>query len=317
MDFLVNDLSLVGQFQDIPSFHAAVERLMKIRQVVRQHGSVLYCHRKLAHAQVTPIAVMQRAVQGLPLSQQRAWMQWLTMNGPYWEDARVHGSDDYLDVNGDIVTDTAIGETAICRSRGLLRELISFDPSAWLYTPIKVNWIHNDETADEIPVPNSWDITSVQARLTANPRPIVSWVDLAAQTQNMCTRLTFAADTFESLRGRPFSLPAANQIRMLLHILNQFKGCFDAHGHRNPEGHRMHTDYFTGDNAYFSDSSAAEKTDFRSDLTFAHPAEQNRTLFCTWHGKVRTHVLRIHFSWPVRADTPLYVVYVGPKITKR
>jgi hypothetical protein len=40
-------------------------------------------------------------------------------------------------------------------------------------------------------------------------------------------------------------------------------------------------------------------------------------IFCTWHGKVKTPQYRIHFSWPISAVAPLYVVYIGPKITKR
>ena len=43
-----------------------------------------------------------------------------------------------------------------------------------------------------------------------------------------------------------------------------------------------------------------------------------RKLFCPWHGKVSTRTLRIHFSpGQIRASDPLYVVYVGPKLTKR
>ena len=51
-------------------------------------------------------------------------------------------------------------------------------------------------------------------------------------------------------------------------------------------------------------------------MTFKHPTDASKTLFCPWHGKVQTPQLRVHFSWPVRADEPLYIVYVGPKITK-
>jgi hypothetical protein len=72
-----------------------------------------------------------------------------------------------------------------------------------------------------------------------------------------------------------------------------------------------------GDNAWFSDSSEAEKNEFEESLTFPHPVEPGQTLFCTWHGKVKTQQIRIHFSWPVRWDTPLYILYVGPKITRR
>jgi len=52
-------------------------------------------------------------------------------------------------------------------------------------------------------------------------------------------------------------------------------------------------------------------------MTFRHPEKADETIFCPWYGKVGTPQLRVHFSWPVRADETLYVVYVGPKITKR
>jgi len=68
--------------------------------------------------------------------------------------------------------------------------------------------------------------------------------------------------------------------------------------------------------AWFSDSSDAEKNEFRTELTFKHPEIDGETLFCTMHDKVKTPQIRIHFSWPVRADAPLYVVYVGQNITK-
>ena len=69
----------------------------------------------------------------------------------------------------------------------------------------------------------------------------------------------------------------------------------------------------------FSDSSDKEtrKRRFREALTFPHPGERGSSLFCPWHGKVRHMTLRLHFSWPVRAGRPVYVVYAGPKLTKR
>ena len=67
----------------------------------------------------------------------------------------------------------------------------------------------------------------------------------------------------------------------------------------------------------FSDSSDSEKRDFRQGLTFAHPEDPARSMFCPWHGKVRHPTLRVHFSWPVRVGKPVHIVYAGPKITKR
>ena len=152
----------------------------------------------------------------------------------------------------------------------------------------------------------------------SSPAPLRrSLTQLAAICRGQCDALTFSEDCFGALRGHPFVEGAARHVLVLLDVLHQFSRCFDNAGQRTPEGQRLYQDHFTGGKAWFSDSSDAEKEDFKSDLTFKHPTAQGETLFCTWHGKVKTPQIRIHFSWPVRANEPLYVVYVGPKITKR
>ena len=91
----------------------------------------------------------------------------------------------------------------------------------------------------------------------------------------------------------------------------------DATGVRTPEGQRVYQDYFTGENALFSDSSDNEKRRFGEALTFPHPSEPGNSLACPWHGKVRHMTLRLHFSWPIEPGKPVYVVYAGPKLTRR
>lgn len=291
---------------------------MAIRREIHRRGSALYCHRNLAHAQVMPNAVMQQVVGNLPPAQRTALMLWLTRHGPYWEDARAHTSDDYLEIDGgDVVTDTAVGETAVCRALGLERDLVSVAPSEWLFTPVNVRWVHADEREQTIAVPNHWELASVQATLEAHPRAVASWQEVEERTRLACPGLTFAADAFRPLEGHPFAPSAADRIGVLLETLNQFRGCFDESGARNAEGQRLYQDFFTGKKAWFSDSSATEKNEFSSALSFPHPDQAGRRLPCTWHGKVNTPPIRIHFSWPVRADGALYVVYIGPKITKR
>ena len=104
---------------------------------------------------------------------------------------------------------------------------------------------------------------------------------------------------------------------MLFELLDRLARAFDADGARTSEGHRIYQDHFTGDRGSFSDSSDSEKRDFREALTFRRPDDTGESLFCTWHGKVRRPALRVHFSWPIRFGEPVYVVYAGPKITKR
>lgn len=96
MELLVNDNSLHGQFQDIQSFEIAVDHLMTMRNKSRQYGRELYCHRNMAHSDVTFELNMRQAVNRFNRSKQRVLMQWLAQQGPFWDDDRVHDSDDYL-----------------------------------------------------------------------------------------------------------------------------------------------------------------------------------------------------------------------------
>lgn len=317
MELLFNDLSINGQFSDIPSFRHAIGRVMSMRNIARQFGHELHCHRNVAHAQVTRDFTMPQAIQGFGREERRAVMQWLTQLGPFWEDVRTHSPDDYLDCNGEVVTETALGEAAFSCLRGSDRRLVSLTPSSWEFSPIFVSWIRAEGDSSDINVANHLTVDDLETVLRSAPLPITSWGQLELVLKPRCPHLVFSADSFEPLRGHPFVRGAAHRIIELLDTLDKFKCCFDAHGQRTPEGHRLYRDHFTGDKAWFSDSSAAEMQVFRTELTFRHPDADSESLFCTWHGKVKTPQIRIHFSWPVRADVPLYVVYVGPKITRR
>lgn len=323
MSFLVNDLSFHGQFSDLTSFSDAIGRLMTIREIARRYGRELHCHKGMVSADVMPGTTMQQAIQALTLNQQRSLRSWITQNGPFWEDTRNHSADDYFEVNGDVVTDTAVGEAAWCRFNGIERELVSLTPSNWLFTPLSVRWMSGSNEQKIAGVVNHWDPGTLEAILKLVPMPIASWQQLAALTNARWPLLTFAADAFSFLDGHPFASSAAKRLLAILDVLNHFKSCFDEKGQRTAEGHEIYQNYFTGKKeggghgATFTDSSEDEKIKFKNKLTFKHPDDASKILFCPWHGKVQTPQLRVHFSWPVRVDEPLYIVYVGEKRTKQ
>jgi len=317
VDLLLNELSFHGQFQDIPAFRAAIERLMMLRQLARRFGREIHCRRSLANAQVTRAQTLPQVVRAFEKDEGRALMQWFARQGPYWEDVRLHTTDDYLEYKGVPVTDTALGEAAFGVIHGQERRLASLTPSDYELSSLPVTWTADDGQANTVDVQNHWATQDLEAVLQAAPPAIDSWEQLAAVCHGRCDALTFADDCFAALRGHPFVDGAARHVLVLLDVLHRFSRCFDAAGQRTPEGQRLYQDHFTGGKAWFSDSSDLEKEEFKGDMTFKHPATQGQTLFCPWHGKVKTPQIRIHFSWPVRAIEPLYVVYVGPKLTKR
>ena len=115
---------------------------------------------------------------------------------------------------------------------------------------------------------------------------MASWDQLKALASARCTHLTFTVDAFAPLNGHPFVSGAAQRLLFVLDTLNHFKSCFDVDGQRTPEGHEIYRDYFTGRKGdggrgpLFTDSSDDEKRTFETEMTFKHPTDANKTLFC-------------------------------------
>lgn len=313
MDLFLNDLSIHGQFSDISTFREAIKRVMSMRAMARKFEREVYSPRAIHNVPINPTTTLHQAVQRLPRDQKRSVSQWLNRHGPFWEEDARHSSDDYIDYEGEVVTDTALGEAAFCVSVNIERRLISFTPSNWQISPIRVK-IYADSEID-VGVPNYWEATEFEAALQEAEPPIASWEQLDRVSRKSFPRLHFSGDCFEYLSGQPFALGAANGILNRLSVLDELEGAVDAGGKRTPEGHRLYQDHFTGDKAWFSDSSETEKQEFEKKLTFKGP--DGTPLPCSWHGKVKTPQIRIHFSWAASPGERLWVAYIGLKITRR
>ena len=322
MDLFVNDLSFHGQFPTTQAFHAAFKGLMAMRAVARCHDRDLYCRRMLAIAQPVPDMTMQQALNGLRMDEQRAALSWMTRGGPFWDDSdlRRHSPDDYLECNDEIVTESAVGEAAYRVMRRVECGLVSVVPSDWLYSPVDVVLRREAEGLDDetASVENWWNADALGGRLQAAEPPLASWNDLRDAATRRFPNLTFAGNCFKPLDGHPFSSSAADRFMVLFDTLERLSRAFDSAGERTDEGHRIYRDHFTGDRAWFSDSSDSEKNDFRERLTFPHPDAPGKRLFCSRHGKIwHKTPLRLHYWWSEKSGDPVYVVYAGQKITKR
>ena len=290
---------------------------MAIRQTARRYGKEVHCHRNVATAKVIDELPMVKAAQTLKKDQSRALLQWMTKSGPFWDEDRQHEENDLFAVGNVIVTDTALGEAAHCILHGTPRALVSASPSSWLITPLEITWHETTGRIRTCSIENVWDSAQVDTFLTGLPSSLTSWNALNREAKRRFPSLTFSEDSFDELAGQPFNRGAAERLLERLRVLAELKTSFDENGNRTELGHSIYAKHFTGDKAWFSDSSDREKVTFSRSLTFRHPDNPANTLFCTWHGKVKSPQLRIHFSWPIRVDSPLYIVYVGPKITKR
>ena len=317
MELLFNELSLHEQFADLSDFRRAIGGVMRIRGVARQYGVPLQCHRNTVSREIRGGQTLVAAAARLGRDEGRVVMQWLTKAGPFWNDERRHGADEYLQCRGELVTDFAIGESAWRAFHDIPCAVVSVDPSGWVCSPLTVEWILAEQPTKRVEVGNYWTTEALRAAIEEAPAAIGSWKELQQAARARCPDLTFARDAFGPLQGCPFNPGAAERLLLRLRTLQRLKNGFDAQGRRTAEANSLYAKEFRGAKGLFSDSSASEKQRFRHRLRFPHPAKSGESLFCPWHGKVKTPQLRVHFSWPIAADGPLFVVHVGPKITKR
>ena len=315
MNLLLNDLSLHGQFADMSSFRDSIKTVMLLRRRAGEFGREVYANKQILNKSISASMSLYEALQRLPESEKRSVAQWLTRWGPFWEDFDRHSPDDWIWCNGDIVTDSAIGETAHCTVIGMDRRLVSLDPSEWTSRHIDVGLGERAERT--VQVLNYWQVEDLLEALRAAESPIDSWSSLEGTSRAKFLGLTFSNECFNPLKGQPFVPGAAMRIFDRLAVLDSLVNNTDAAGRRNEEGNRIYQNHFTGDRAWFSDSSITEKSEFRTELRFPHPDRVGEFIDCTWHGKVNHPPFRIHFAWPEKPGTSLSVVYVGLKITRR
>ena len=313
MELLLNDLSIQEQYYDSTDFRDAVDRLFRMRRVARQFDRDIHCHRNTVNRRINPSTSVFEAVQTFTENEKRSLLSWLTRHGPFWEDIPLHGPDNWLECDGEIVTDTSIGEAAFCSTVGIDRRLVSFIPSIWERTPITVTML--DDVPTVIQVENYWTVPELEVALSKAEPPIATWNQLESVSISQFQRLRFSSDAFHPLRGLSFSPTAAAYIKSRLHTLNYVMGCRDESGNFTPEAKPVLDAHLTRGSAEFSDSSTDEKRRFRNKLSFRHPDMPGEYLDCTWHGKVKPLLIRLHFRWPVPPGEDLFVVYVGRKIT--
>ena len=176
----------------------------------------------------------------------------------------------------------------------------------------------NGQSGDQsINIDNFLDPRALESSLQDAEPPVSSWDALEKAALDRFKRLTFAKDCFEPLAKLPFAQCSAKTLVKLLHVLSQLTDERDKGSTQSVEEHQIYKNYFTGDKAWFSDSSDKEKQHCKEALTFRHPERPGKHLFCPYHGKERHSLLRLHFSWPIQPGQPVYVVHIGPKLTKK
>jgi hypothetical protein len=318
MEFVFNELSIHGQFHSFVEAQEALQKLLVFRDRIMREGLVLRHTRMLLDRPFTPTDAVRDVLKSCrDHSLRLRSLAWLAKDGPFWDQEPLHGPDDHIECAGEVITSSGIAEAAFAVAGGQEREVVSVAPSSWERSPLLIDWIRSDTDRQTVSLENVWQDEQLDRRLQLARTEVASWAELADWARRACPNLVLASDVVAPLSRTPFVPGAARRFKELLAALDQVKRSFDPDGKLTASGMRTYQDHFVGEKAWFSDSSDGEKIDFRGEMTFPHPERPAQRLFCPWHGKVKIQQMRVHFSHPITRVDPLYIVYMGPKITKR
>lgn len=319
MELIANELSLHKQFPDLSSFLDALDRMIAMRLVARRYGSVVSCSSTLLNRQPLWDLDLRQVLNRVPESLRRIVFAWLTRQGPFWDAHQTHSESEWLECRGKLITGTGLGEAAFRKSCGVMCGVVSFSPSDWEEASIRFVWRKDGDGSEQISgsIANWYTAAELESSLNELTPEIESWAQLRDISTVRFSALEFSQDCFGGLMGVPFGKRSAHHILNLLGVLDRLARGFDEDGRRTPEAQEAYDDYFTGDHAWFSDSSDTDKNKFRNRLTFADPRQPGQTSIFGWHGKEKHSLIRLHFSWPIRHRESVAVVYIGRKLTTK
>lgn len=313
MAILLNELSLDGQFSNMYEFLPSLQKIIGCRRELAAVQQPLHC--SASSLLIRPVAEQQTLHQVLQQPQfkmqRRDLLLWLTKEGPFWDMPSTHDTEAayiYYMSPENLVVQTALAEAAHQIEQNIQAATVSFTPSDYQLNPLTVTWYDENKSTE---IPNFWELESVLRHVHTWEAPLDSWQMMIDRATERFSQLTFSPQWHEALNGQPFVPAISKRTMELLGILNQLK---EHNGRGSQAGRDIYQKFFTGENAIFSDESATNKARFQNELTFSLPSGDS--VFCPYHGKIRTQVFRLHFSWPISDEMPLYIVYLGPKITK-
>lgn len=312
MFFILNELSLCGQYKTKDEFKADLEHIMKNRYKYKAFQQKLHCSRTLPYCMVTTNSTFRDTVLQDTLLR-RPVLEWIDKRGPFLDDETE--SETWYLSDGTEVTNTALGQAGTLLLHGKDCSSLSFQNGGFDWTPITL--FRDAAPSENHEIKNNWDLSQLEALAQSSIPTPKNWMQFLDTMEQSYSNLEFSPRCVDSALSQPFSDLLSSKISLLLRVLDEFVESLNPDGSHSKQSEEIIEKYFTGDRARFSDESDQNKKKFKNSMTFKALEAGNSDIFCPWHGKISYLTFRIHFEWPLREKRRLQVFYIGPKITKK
>jgi hypothetical protein len=309
-EFYLNEHSVHGQYGTITELKSALEVVLGAKTAVEGAGFRFLSDSRICLRQAVGSTQFFHSITEIGNKElQSAVLSWLSKSGPFWPPEQTHSEGDLFECLNEDGAGTALAEAACRHSSATPCDLVSFAPSKFNQTPLTVVWIRSESGEVDVRLGNYWELAPLSSYL-AELNPITDWDGLHSWAKDKCKNLLFSKDVIEPIKVLPFKYSALQQIQILLLILDDLSKSHAPSGALSAHGLELHKTHFTTERGRFSDETPNKL------FNFDHPKTKEQ-IQCSWHGKVRMDVqYRIHFQWPKPKDFPLWVAYIGPKLTR-
>ena len=318
MRVFLNELALAEAWTSVPSACRILAEILNARHQQSMLRDALYCTQRMSSVLISSGKSLSHAAQELPRDMRIQLFSWISKHGPFVEDDRQFISDDLFYFENDDVTELGIGEAA--RRIQAKNNVATLSPIGNLTSRFGsdgLDVVHGLREAPiaRIRVPNYTDIARlVEILIALSPAP-KNWADLLEICRGRFDLLHIGPNCDKTIAHFPYIPAAGRRIIRLLGILQQIMSEMDNAGRLSQTGLELHSKYFTGEKACFSDESESRKSQPKK-FTFPAP-DGGDNIVCFLHGKITTATIaiRIYFDWPVDPDKKrIRIVYIGRHI---
>lgn len=314
MELLLNDLSLDDQFPSPDAFLLALGTVMRMRGCAQRYRRSIRVATSIGQRPAAQGRQFRDIVRDArDVNVRRSVLAWLEKDGPFLEDGPLSRPEDDVCHAGRAVAGSTLAEAACRKLLGDAVALAGFSPSSFDLDPLLLD-VRDGASTSRVSLDNFWEHDVLDAFLRALEPPVGSWAELDLAVRRDFANLTFGDSCM--CRDHPFNPGVAHRVWKLLDMLSRLRAAILPDGTYGDAWHHYWEEWVHG-GELFSDSSDSEKREFDSELTFPLPGHPGERIKCPWHGKVNSPKRRVHFSFPIQHDEPTYVVYIGPKLTKR
>lgn len=316
-DWIINELSLAGQFKDPHSFVATFRSLLAARQKSEALRNALRCTTATMERPVCNALTLKQAVDAAGDRNIRMEaIRWFANQGPFWTAEQAVIDDDLFFFGELDVTASGLGEVARRRLLSGDSHALSFRDAVPAFDANPLLLTHGllEQPLGRVSVPNWTDVDALLAACEQTPPQPATWEESIRALKQLYPDAWFAPNLLHFLDGEPFVPYVHERAAALIGVLYAMIATRMPDGSWSERGKELHDLHFVGDKAWFTDESDTNKVKFKQDMTFELRTGMKQ--LCGYHGKIKTPQYRIHFPWPPKKDDPLEIAYIGPKLTK-